>query len=260
MKKYLLTLASFLIVLGGPSVLKAAEDSNTPIDSNTPVDNNTPVIPIANAGPDQTVFADFNDTAVVTLDGSDSNCPDDANIIDYKWTWEIDGQPYEANGVSPEITLPVVDGNVITISLIVTCDSNQVSAPDTVDIEILSSLNARMKFTPQALNLKAKGKWVLAHFRLPAGYYGRDVNTIETIFLEPYGIPAQKLFSLKTNNPNFVVAFSRNAVNRALTAVQGNRTTIIVSGQLKDGQSFVGTDQIKLIKPKAKAPKKPKKK
>ena len=59
----------------------------------------------ADAGQDQTVFAWIDDIAQVQLDGSAS-----AGYVDefeYYWSWEIDGEVYEANGVDPVIELPV---------------------------------------------------------------------------------------------------------------------------------------------------------
>jgi hypothetical protein len=84
---------------------------------------------LAEAGIDRNVYADMNGIARVMLDGSDSNSPY-AEEPEYKWSWSIDGQPYEANGVSPTIELPI---GIHKIQLVVSaCLAN--SAPDDVNI------------------------------------------------------------------------------------------------------------------------------
>jgi len=84
-------------------------------------------IPVADAGPDQTIEQESHAGASVTLDGSGSSGPDD-DPLTYSWTW--DGG--SAIGVSPTVVLPL---GTTTITLVVndgTTDSN----PDTVDITV----------------------------------------------------------------------------------------------------------------------------
>ena len=94
MVKFRILMIAALLSLGiGGQSLLYAQDSN---DVNEPNE-----VPIANAGPDQTVFADINGIALVQLDGSDSNDIDN-DISGFLWTWTINGQPQEANGVAPD--------------------------------------------------------------------------------------------------------------------------------------------------------------
>ncbi len=62
--------------------------------------------PIANAGPDQTAYAWFDGAAIVILDGTGSY-DDDGHPLTYNWTWNVDGNSYDANGVNPTIELPI---------------------------------------------------------------------------------------------------------------------------------------------------------
>lgn len=87
-----------------------------------PVPNHPPV---ADAGPDQTVFAPLGSPVEVTLDGSGSYDPD-GDPLTYTWTW--DG--HVAHGVSPTIELPIL---YTTITLVVN-DGKVDSEPDTVDV------------------------------------------------------------------------------------------------------------------------------
>ncbi len=91
-------------------------------------------LPVANAGPNQTVSASPDCTAEVTLDGSDSNDPD-GDPLTFLWTWKIDDQTYEANGVSPTIELP---SGQHAIQLIIS-DGISESEPDEVVITVLDN-------------------------------------------------------------------------------------------------------------------------
>ena len=137
--------------------------------------------PVANAGPDQTAYAWIDNIATVTLNGSDSNDAD-GDPLTYLWTWSIDGNDVNAVGVAPEIELPA---GVHMITLVVN-DGTTDSAPDEVVITVVEPLEVKMKFTPQTLNCKSKGKWVKAHIKLPKGFTGKDIDKQQTATLEPY--------------------------------------------------------------------------
>ena len=84
-------------------------------------------VPIANAGPDQTVEQASAAGTQVTLDGSGSSDPD-GNPLTYRWTWPGGS----ATGVKPTVTLPL---GATTVTLIVN-DGQADSAPDTVLITV----------------------------------------------------------------------------------------------------------------------------
>src|SRR5262249_4699612 len=71
--------------------------------------------PVADAGPDQILYAGLDRVVDVTLNGANSSDPD-GNALHYTWAWEVDGHAYLTNGVSPTIQLP--DG-VHTVQLMV---------------------------------------------------------------------------------------------------------------------------------------------
>jgi hypothetical protein len=101
-------------------------------------------LPIADAGPDQTVSASPDCTATLSLDGSASYDPD-GDPLTYTWIWDAS----MATGVSPTILLPV---GTTTITLVVN-DGMEDSAPDTVDITVTDDTPPEMSLsaTPQAL-------------------------------------------------------------------------------------------------------------
>lgn len=92
--------------------------------------------PIANAGPDQEVNASEG-AAEVTLDGSDSNDVV-GNPLTYSWSWVIDGNVCEVNGVNPVIELPI---GLHTIELIVS-DGLLDSESDYVDVNVVPCLSS----------------------------------------------------------------------------------------------------------------------
>jgi murein DD-endopeptidase MepM/ murein hydrolase activator NlpD len=95
--------------------------------------------PIADAGPDQTVYViPPATTAMVSLNGSGSYDPD-GDPLTYNWTW--DGNT--ASGVSPTVELPL---GATTITLVVN-DGQVDSEPDTVDIAV--NVPPTISYTPK---------------------------------------------------------------------------------------------------------------
>ncbi|MDD5135302.1 MAG: hypothetical protein PHP01_07820, partial [Phycisphaerae bacterium] len=68
-------------------------------------DTNENSVPIADAGPEQIVYAMPINGCEVVVNGIGSIDPD-GDELTYKWIWAVDGNDYEANGVSPTIELP----------------------------------------------------------------------------------------------------------------------------------------------------------
>ncbi len=200
-------------------------------------------VPVANAGPDQTVYAWIDNMAEVTLDGSGSS---DANgdLLTYQWT--VNGQNFD--GVGPEIELPV---GVHVITLVVS-DGNDVSAPDDVVITVIEAMEVQMKFTPQSLNCKSKGKWVKAHIKLPADFNGKDIDKEQTATLEPFVLPANRIQAGKSKN--VTMSFDRRTFARLLLG-DANDAEVTAVGQFKSGQFFFGTDTIKVLNSVPKPPK-----
>ncbi len=92
--------------------------------------------PVADVGDDQTVYVCIDGIAGVTLDGSDSN-DIDGDQLTYYWSWMIDDEIYDANGVVPTIELPI--GEHI-IELIVN-DGIEDSDPNEVVVTVIDSID-----------------------------------------------------------------------------------------------------------------------
>jgi hypothetical protein len=87
--------------------------------------------PIADAGPDQTVYVGDDCMAEVMLDGFGSTDPD-GDTLTYEWQWQIDDQVYTATHVNPIVYLPLGEH---TLGLIVN-DGEVDSDPDYVVVTV----------------------------------------------------------------------------------------------------------------------------
>jgi hypothetical protein len=151
--------------------------------------------------------------------------------------YDLDG---DANTIEP---IPVdIDGR----ERIVDGDNDGNLAVDMGAYEyFIAPIEVPMRFTPRALNLASKGKWVKAHIVLPEGFTIEDVDTNTPAVLQPLGIDSAYI-SAFVNEDSLIeieIAFDRAALCRC-----GSLTgRITVEGVLNTGQGFYGTDTIKLI-------------
>jgi hypothetical protein len=91
--------------------------------------------PVANAGPDQLVYAGQAGKATVTLNGASSADPD-GDVLSFAWAWTVTTNLYLTNGVSPALELPV---GTHTIQLMVN-DGHTNSSVDQLNITVLPPL------------------------------------------------------------------------------------------------------------------------
>jgi len=96
-----------------------------------PAQDNHP--PVADAGPNQTLIASENGTALVSLNGGGSYDPENQSLT-FEWYWYLSGQKIETTDTSPRITLPT--GRYF-VSLTVS-DGELRSAYDTAFITVLA--------------------------------------------------------------------------------------------------------------------------
>jgi len=256
MKKWLMCFVMVLCVSGFGQQVWAVDDPNVNVDPNAvdpnmvdpnviePNDVVENIAPVADAGDDITAFAGADGTATVLLDGSDSNDAD-GDELTYHWTWTASGQVCESNEVDPEIKLPFGD---YVISL--TVSDGTATSSDEVAVKVIEPYKFTMKFTPQTLNLRSSGRYVMAHFTLDAGFEVNDVNAKDTMTLEPYGLPSLRA-QVGVNSEGLVTVnavFDRMTLGRALATITTSTAKITVSGKLADGSYFFGTDNVKVLK------------
>jgi hypothetical protein len=203
----------------------------------------------ANAGPDQTVYAWIDGIDDVNLDGSGSYDEDNVELT-YKWTWTIDGNNYEANGVNPTIELPV---GQYTISLIVD-DGSVYSEPNEVNITVIGPVEANLCIMPKVLNCRSFQPKIMAFLRLPKDITKDQIDVNTPLLLYPGQIKADwewisREFDFKCRDWNITILaiFDKDKLIDAID-VNGPAQLAVV-GQLKTGQYFFGTDDIKIICP-----------
>jgi hypothetical protein len=205
--------------------------------------------PAADAGPDQTVYAWIDGIAEVNLDGSGSY-DEDGDELTYSWTWTIDANSYEINGVNPTIELPV--GQHV-ISLIVN-DGLIDSEPNEVNITVIGPIEANLCVMPKVLNCRSNQPRIMATLRLPKGITKNQIDTNEPILLYPGEIGADwvwisRFFDNKCRcwSTTIFASFDKDELMDAIP--NNGLVELVVVGQLKTGQYFFGTDNIRVICP-----------
>jgi hypothetical protein len=207
----------------------------------------------ADAGPDQTVYAWIDGLADVNLDGSASYDADN-DAMTYKWTWTIDGNDYEANGVNPTIELPV---GQYTISLIVD-DGKVYSEPNDVNITVIATVEANLCIMPKVLNYRSFQQRIMATIRLPEGITKDQIDSNSVLLLYPGEVEAvsQCILPYWANGTRRVSIFAFFDRDEILEAIGGNGPAqVYVVGQLKTGQYFYGSDTMRIINPGRRPPK-----
>jgi hypothetical protein len=208
-----------------------------------------PVAPVANAGPNQVVYAWIDGIADVNLDGSDSYDAD-GDALTYKWTWTIDTNTYEANGFNPAIELSI--GKHV-VSLIVN-DGTFDSEPNVVVITVIAPFEGKLDITPEVLNCRSNQPNIMAMMRLPRGVTKDQIDTNEPILLYPGEIKAgwtwigRKFdYKCKAWSTTILASFDKGAL---IDAIDSNGLVeLVVVGQLKTGQYFFGSDTVNVICP-----------
>jgi len=221
---------------GNPRIIGAA------IDMGAYENNNTR--PVAEAGPDQNVFAWIDGNAAVTLDGSKSYDPD-GDKLSYLWNWAVDGNSYEANGVNPTIKLPVGEHK---IELIVN-DKLSDSQPDDVNITVVGPVEGQLRLMPAVINRQYGPPNILAMLKLPAGITKDQIDSEHKLLLYPGGIEAKTQYIIQYGDNRIVITavFDRSAL---LTSVGTNgNVRLSVVGRLTTGQYFFGQVIVRIFAP-----------
>jgi hypothetical protein len=202
--------------------------------------------PVAIAGPNQTVYAWLDGFADVNLDGS-ASFDDDNDVLDFYWSWTIGGVTYEANGVNPTIKLPV---GIHTIELVVD-DGIDLSEPNYCTITVIKAVRGRLMLSPNVLQTKSCGKWLIATLFIPY-VPGEKVNTTVPLLLYPSGIEAKYQYFSKNRRfccaPTIALAFFDK--QQLIDALGPGRFDVDVVGEFLSGRFLFGSDSIKITTPK----------
>jgi hypothetical protein len=101
-----------------------------------------------------------------------------------------------------------------------------------------------MDFRPKAVNLRSRGKWIKAHFVLPAGYTIEDVDTNTPATIVELGLHSEHVRAFSEGGLVKVeAAFDRREFCRA-GPFEG---LVTVEGTLANGRRFQGAESIKIV-------------
>jgi glucuronoarabinoxylan endo-1,4-beta-xylanase len=208
--------------------------------------------PVADAGPDQSVYAFVDGWADVNMDGSGSY-DQNGDTLSYHWSWSINGSDYEATGVSPTISLPA---GAHTIELVVD-DGAKESQTDDCTVNVTPPIEARLLFVPKAIKEK-NCYWhsLLGIISLPSGIDQNDVDKNVSPFMYPSGKECwfKSVFMMSRQaepRTHILTFFSKAACKKEL---EQGMNEIIVGGRLNSGQYYSATGYLWLVETKRDLP------
>ncbi|MDH5690704.1 MAG: hypothetical protein OEY81_04690, partial [Candidatus Bathyarchaeota archaeon] len=115
------------------------------------------------------------------------------------------------------------------------------------EVAPVEGVTAEVKITPQTLNLKSNGRWVMVHIELPEGYSAADID-ISTIRLD--GVVEAET-SQVSGEGKLLVKFSRGAVKTHIQGTIGSsgskfsNVTLTITVEVA-GTTFQGSDTIRV--------------
>jgi hypothetical protein len=202
-------------------------------------------IPVAVAGPNQTVYAFINGLADVTLDGS-ASYDDDNDPLDYYWSWYIDSNLYEANVVSPIIQLPVGQHQ---IELVVD-DGIDLSEPDYCTITVIEPLKTKLWLWPMTLYCNSRTRYVTTLVYLPKGIEPADFDN-EPLTMYPCDIQSkyQRVFRIGYGRYAQTVVMAIFDKNKICDYFDTGWHKVEVAGRLQSGRYFCGSSMLRITRP-----------
>jgi subtilisin family serine protease len=198
--------------------------------------------PVADAGPDQTLYVWLDSLADVNLDGS-ASYDNNGKALGYYWSWTVDGNDYEANSVAPVIELPA---GKYEIELIVN-NGTDFSEPDYCNIDVLGPVRSSLRIDPRYINSFGRGGNLMATFFMPYGIEPQDIAD-EPLILYPGQIQSQwkSVYELGHGRFRRTIVFGRFSKQDVLNELteDSNEITVTIAGRLVTGRYFYGTDTI----------------
>lgn len=199
--------------------------------------------PVANAGPSQTVYARVNGQATVNLDGSGSYDPD-GDALQYFWHWNTDNTPQQANGVSPQIQMPV--GKQV-VQLIVS-DGIHFSDPDDTNIHVVEAMQADTWIWPYEVSRSSSDAYINVYLTL-VGITQDQINQDRSLIMYPGTIKAAYLHVSQTNDgvPTTTLFGMFDKFELLDVVPQNGVRTLTIAGRLNSSQYISGQDDIEIV-------------
>ena len=111
-----------------------------------------------------------------------------------------------------------------------------------------AAVPATLKITPQAINLKSRGKAPRVQLVFPHGIGLEDIDTDQPVMLmsAEFVFTAEKIaFSSKKGKVTLDISIDRGVLGEHFNA--DGQTTLSVTGLLIDGRTFYATNTIRII-------------
>jgi parallel beta-helix repeat protein/predicted outer membrane repeat protein len=203
--------------------------------------------PIANAGPDRTLYADHTGKVTVTLDGRASSDFEDGHLV-YRWTWTAGSHDFAS--AEPAFQTELSPGTYV-FKLVVN-DGLDDSVPDTCTITVVAPLKADLAFSPKVLNVRSPEKDLKIAMTL-RGVSKDQVDPSAPVIIWPYGIA---LSSRNTSEKSKTHVPTIQAFFDTATLLSSSSSTkfvwLQVETRLKSGRYVVGSDFVIVFYPPTK--------
>jgi hypothetical protein len=210
----------------------------------------------------------------IVFDGSNS-FDEDGQIASFEWDFgdgnanagvmTLSTTKDAGNKTEVKPTHVYYDSGVYPVTLVVTDDKG---AQSTVQAEVrVAAVPAEVKFLPRSLNLKSRGKWITATFKLPEGY---NLDEVDPASVSVATKASDRIFAKPLHRRSFLaklwrkiqrrfkvvtVRFDRQAVIKAIRS-PSKETSLILEGKLlrNDGRrvKFEGSGKIRTYEKKTK--------
>jgi predicted outer membrane repeat protein len=198
--------------------------------------------PVANAGPDQLVFAWINNSAQVSLNGTSSYDAEGA-LLNYSWNWVVNGTTYMTSGATPVILLPM---GTHVINLVVG-DGQLLSTVDQVQITVIQPLQASLTMFPGTVKRGSCSQIVYAILNIQNTSLSA-IDMTQPVTLYPGNVQAISPPSAYMNGDGSVGIITQFDKDQIMSANPSNGTlSVTVIGKFLTGQYYAGTDQITII-------------
>ncbi|HXU75111.1 MAG TPA: hypothetical protein VN794_01010, partial [Methylomirabilota bacterium] len=197
--------------------------------------------PVADAGPDQVIYAGLDGKATVTLNSSQSSDPD-GDSLGATWAWTLGGNAYLTNGASLTLELPV---GTHTIQLMVN-DGKANSQPDEVTVTVVAPMEVRVKIAPSAVNLRSNGPHILACIQFPENVTRAEADSVASLSIAPGGAQATRQWTTTGDDgqANLFAFFGRDDLSGV---TRNGPAELTIIGKFSSGQMFYGRDTVKII-------------
>jgi hypothetical protein len=205
-----------------------------------------------------------NDWEIFLYDGEKitqitENATDDINpkIYESFVVWQgWDGSDWEIFVHHRGVTAQITNNDYDDISPQVSESTIVWQGGDGQDWEIFSAglpVSVAIKIAPHSINMDSNGKWISCLVGLPEDMNAAEVDASS---LRLQGTVAPATVKQSGNAERLLLKFDRAAVQQTLES--GNNVEVVLTGTMKDGRMFEGTDSIKALskKPKEHGPKK----